>query len=86
MGRAWCECAACVSDRAEKSPEGPSYTDDGPEYLATAEGLHRVMTVDGELLEWDGRNRFPRCTDCAFPRGGGHADDCPHARPWQRRG
>jgi len=86
MDRNWCECAECVSERAAKALGKPAYTQDGPEYLATSEGFRRVMTVDGELQEWDGRNRLPSCTDCGFPRGGGHADDCPHAQPWQRRG
>jgi hypothetical protein len=81
MGRDWCDCVACAGDR---DAAGPTYTDDGPEYLATSEGLRRVMTVGSELREWDGRNRVPVCTECGFPRNGGHADDCRFARPWQR--
>ncbi len=85
MDRDWCDCAACVSGRDAKGLDKPAYTEDGPEYLVTSEGLRRVMTVGSELREWDGRNRLPRCIDCGFPQHGGHADDCPHARPWQRR-
>jgi hypothetical protein len=84
MARNWCECAECVTERAQKALDKPAYTQDGPEYLATSEGFRRVMTVGCELREWDGRNRLPRCTACGFPQNGGHADDCPHARPWQR--
>jgi hypothetical protein len=82
----WCRCASCqqIAARAEDPYTGASY---GAEYLSTPGGLVRVMSVDDELLPWDGveRRRYPVCADCGFPRGGGHADDCRHARPWQRR-
>jgi len=82
----WCRCAGCQQNeaRAEDPYAGPSY---GAEYLSTPSGLMRVMSVDDELRPWDGveRRRYQVCSDCGFPRGGGHADSCRHARSWQRR-
>lgn len=76
-----------MSGESGPGESAPDYTQGySAEYVATAEGLSRVMSVDGELVPWDGVERpvYPKCTECGFPRGGGHADDCVHARPWQR--
>jgi hypothetical protein len=77
------DCSICER-QAKAAADEPVYSDAYGEYVVTGEGTSRVMTVDGELVPWDGVVRYPKCVECHFPKGGGHADDCAHARPWQR--